>query len=397
MQMKIKGLAIIGVLALTLHIAACGSTAGKGTPAGTDQKEEELVVTDTHSDDGRMIVGIAMPSVTLERWNRDGNFLQKNFEEAGYEVIREHADDLIDDQIADIRMMIEANVDLLIITPVDGSSLTKVLQEAEEAAIPIISYDRLLRDSPYIDYYVSFDNYKVGTLQGQFVKEALDLDHAGNNKYNIEITAGDPVDNNARYFYGGMYDVIRPYIESGVLSIPSGQEDFLTVATSSWSTELAEERFSSILNSYYADGKTLSAAICSNDSTAFGVTQAITDNYHGSNQVIVTGQDADEANLVNLLNGKQSMTVYKALPNETIVTLALGKAIMEGKKPGTELIAESSFGFPCVYDTTSYDNGEIVVPSYLLEPVAITKDNVDEELVAPGYYSYDAQGNLKAN
>lgn len=391
--MKHKVIAAACIGAMVLGLCGCHSTAKKQE----EKPVEELVVQDTHSNDGINKVGISMPSETLERWNSDGRFLQQEFEAKGYTVIREQAKDLIDDQIRDIRGMIDQNVDLLIIGPVDGGSLSAVLKEAAQAGIPAIAYDRLLRQSPYVSYYVSFDNYKVGQLKGEYVKNTLDLDHAGHRRFNIEITAGDPVDNNARFFYNGMHDVIAPYVAKGILNIVSGQEDFYTTATSSWSTDLAEERFSGILNSYYASGKRLDAAICSNDSTALGVTRAVMDNYSGSNRVIITGQDGDYENLKNLMSGKQSMTVFKALSNEAVVTVALGDAIVSGKEPKEELIEESNFGFPVKFDTKSYDNGAIIVPSYLLEPVAITVDNVQSELVDTGYYHYDEEGNLKAN
>lgn len=357
-----------------------------------DNAGQELPIEDTHSDDGRQVVGISMPSHLLERWNRDGKHLKRQFKKAGYEVDLAYADDLIDVQIHDIEAMIADGADLLIVSPIDASSLVHVLEQAQAVNIPVISYDRLIRKTDAVDYYISFDNYMVGALQGEYIEEALDLPHAKEGDYNIEFTSGDSADNNARYFYNGMFDLLEPYIESGILTVPSGQMSYFETAISSWSTDLAEERFSGLLNSYYAGKKKLDCAACANDSTALGVVRAITNDYHKKNTVVVTGQDADEPNLRNVVDGTQSMTVYKALSNEAVVALALGKAILEGQNPKEDLIVASDWDFDCVYDTESYDNGEGVVPSYLLTPVVITKDNLQEELIDTGYYVIGEDG-----
>ena len=303
-----------------------------------------------------------------------------------------YADDLIDAQIHDIEDMIADGADLLLVSPIDASSLVRVLEQAHEVNIPVIAYDRLIRKTSAVDYYISFDNYMVGALQGGYIEEMLDLPHAKEGAYNIEFTSGDSADNNARYFYNGMFDLLEPYIEAGILQVPSGQMSYFETAISSWSTDLAEERFSGLLNSYYLGGKRLDCAACANDSTALGVTRAITSDYHKKNTVVVTGQDADQPNLKNIIDGKQSMTVYKALSNEAVVALALGKAIMEGQDPKEDLIEASDWDFDCVYDTESYDNGKIVVPSYLLEPIVITKDNIQTELIDTGYYVIGEDG-----
>ncbi|MCI5758588.1 MAG: sugar-binding protein, partial [Eubacterium sp.] len=272
--------------------------------------------------------------------------------------------------------------------------LSQVLNEAKDAGIPVIAYDRLIMNTDAISYYVSFDNYTVGKLQGEFVAKQLDLDNAGDKTYNIEFTAGDPADNNATFFFNGAMDVLKPYIDKGTLKVPSGQTEFDQVATAQWDTSTAMKRFQNILGSYYSDGTQLDAAVCSNDSTALGVTQAIESDYAGSNDVIITGQDGDEANLANIVDGKQTMTVYKAVANEAVVTLDLAEAMLNGEKPDDSLISKSGWDFDCSYDTSSYDNGTGVIPSYLLVPTVVTKDNMDKELVDPGYYTKDDKGYL---
>jgi putative multiple sugar transport system substrate-binding protein len=330
-----------------------------------------------------------MPTKSLERWNRDGSFLEQQFKAAGAETELTFSDNKIDQQVKDIENLISDKVDLLVVAAIDGESLSNVLSEAKDAGIPVIAYDRLIMDTDAISYYVSFDNYKVGQLQGQFVIDQLDLKNAGDKTYNIEFTAGDPADNNAKFFFNGAYDTLKEYIDAGTLVIPSGQNTFDKVATAAWDTTKAMNRMQNILGSYYSDGTQLDVALCSNDSTALGVTQAIESDYAGDNQVLITGQDGDEANLANIVDGKQTMTVYKAVKNETYVTLNLGAALLSGKTPDESLISDSGWDFDCTFDTSSYDNGTGVIPSYLLVPTVVTKDNIQKELVDTGYYTMD--------
>ena len=344
----------------------------------------------TESKGGK--IGISMPTKSLERWNRDGSYLEKEFEKAGFEVSLTYSDNKIDQQVKDIEGLIADKVDLLVIAAIDGESLAQVLAEAKNQNIPVIAYDRLIMNTDAISYYVSFDNYTVGKLQGEFVAEKLGLANAGDKKFNIEFTGGDPADNNATFFFNGAMDVIKPYIESGTVVVPSGQTAFEQVGTAQWDTSKALSRFQNILGSYYSDGTQLDAAVCSNDSTALGVTQAIQSDYAGSNEIIITGQDGDEANLANIIDGKQTMTVYKAVANEAIATLNLGEAILKGEKPDESLIKKSGWSFDCTYDTSSYNNGSAVIPSYLLVPVTVTKDNIQKELVDTGYYTMGSDG-----
>lgn len=346
-----------------------------------------------YAEEAATKIGISMPTQSLERWNRDGSYLQEQFEAEGYEVELTYSDNDIDRQVNDIQNLISDGVDFLVIAAIDGGTLNTVMDEAVEAGIPVIAYDRLIMHDG-TSYYVSFDNYTVGTLQGQFVVDTLDLDNA-DGPFNIEFTAGDPADNNAGYFFNGAYDVLSPYIESGKLVVVSGQTDFDSVATPAWDTQTAMERMQNILASYYADGTQLDVALCSNDSTALGVTQAIQSDYAGDNAVLITGQDGDEANLANIVDGVQTMTVYKTVANEAVVTLDLAKAMLAGETPDAGLIEASAWDFHCVYDTESYFTTEgNYCPSYLLDPTVVTTENMQEVLVDPGYYTMDDDGYL---
>lgn len=339
-------------------------------------------------------IGISMPTQSLERWNRDGAYLQEQFEAAGYEVELTYSDNDQDKQVNDIQTLLSGGADILVVAAIDGQALNTVMDEAVEAGVPVIAYDRLIMHDG-ASYYVSFDNYTVGTLQGQYVVDTLDLDNAGDATYNIEFTAGDPADNNAGFFFNGAYDVLSPYIEAGTLNVVSGQTDFDSVATAQWDTQTAMERMQNILASYYADGTVLDVALCSNDSIALGVTQAILSDYAGDNTVLITGQDGDEANLANIVDGTQSMTVYKAVANEAVVTLDLAKAVLAGEAADESLIEASGWDFDCAFDTESYETSAgNACPSFLLVPTIVTVDNLQEALVDPGYYTVDDDGYL---
>ena len=339
-------------------------------------------------------IGISMPTQSLERWNRDGSYLDEQFKNAGYETILTYSDNDAGRQVNDIQNMLAEDVDILIIAAIDGEALNTVMNEAAEKGVPIISYDRLILNDA-VSYYVSFDNYTVGTLQGKYVEAALDLANAGDKTYNMEFTAGDPADNNAGYFFNGAYDVLKGYIEAGTLKVVSGQTEFQAVATAQWNTDTALNRATNVLASFYADGTVLDAWLCSNDSTALGVAKAIEDNYAGENTIIVTGQDGDIANLANIVDGKQTMTVYKNVANEAIVTLELAKAMLAGDIDGAALA--QTFGIECVFDVESYETSAgVKCPSFLLVPSVITAENL-EDLVATGLYTMGADGYLQAN
>lgn len=400
-----KLLAMILALVMALSLVACGGSSAPAEepkddapaaeePAAEEPAEEpaaEEPAEEPAAATGK--IGISMPTQSLERWNRDGSYLDEQFKAAGFETILTYSDNDSGRQVNDIQNMLAEDVDLLIVAAIDGEALNTVMNEAAEAEVPVISYDRLILNDA-VSYYVSFDNYTVGTLQGQYVESALDLANAGDKTYNIEFTAGDPADNNAGYFFNGAFDVLKPYIDAGTLVVVSGQTEFDAVATAQWNTDTAMERAQNILASYYADGTQLDAWVCSNDSTSLGVVQALESDYAGGNEIIVTGQDGDIANLKNIVDGKQTMTVYKNVANEAVVTLELAKAMLSGATIDGSLC--DSFGVECAYDTESYETSAgNKCPSFLLVPSVITKDNL-QELVDTGLYVMGDDGYLAA-
>ena len=351
---------------------------------GTEKKEDTKPAVRTE----KKTVGISMPAKELKRWNNDGEYLKKQFESAGYEVKLALADNTAERQNEDVSEMIADKVDLLLIAPVDGTSMTDTLESAKEANIPVVSYDRLIMNSDAVTYYVSFDNYLVGKLQANYVLDQLSFRSSSTGTYNIEFVAGDVNDNNARMFFNGAYDTLKNDIESGKLVVKSGLTTFERVAVTDWTTDNSEQNMKQVLKENYSDGEKLDAVVCANDSTALGVTQALDANYTGDKFPIITGQDGDIENLKNIVDGKQSMTVYKNFHDEATVAFEVCKKILQGEIPTGKLISE--LNIPVNYDSESYKTDVKYVQSYLLVPSVITKENL-QLLVNSGLYKWDSE------
>ncbi len=319
-------------------------------------------------------VGVSMPTKDLQRWNQDGENMEKLLKEAGFEVSLQFASNDVQQQLAQVETMINDGCEVVVIAAIEGSSLGAALDLAGEKGVKVIAYDRLLMDNANVDYYATFDNFKVGVVQGTYVKEALDLDNA-EGPFVVEFTAGDPGDNNAGFFFNGAMSVLKPYIDSGKIVVKSGQVAFEEVATPTWKTEVAQTRAETVLASYYADGSDIDAWVCSNDSTALGVTNALEANYTGK-WPIITGQDCDIANTKNMIAGKQAMSVFKDTR-----TLAAQVVKMVGQILNGETVD--------VNDEETYNNNVKVVPSFLCEPVFASVDNYKELLIESGYYTED--------
>ena len=325
-------------------------------------------------------VGVSMPTKDLQRWNQDGEYMEKLLTEAGFEAELQYASNDVPTQLNQVETMIDDGCEVIVIAAIEGSSLGAALDKAAEKGVKVIAYDRLLMDNANVDYYATFDNYKVGTVQGTYVKEALDLDNA-EGPFVVEFTAGDPGDNNAGFFFNGAMDVLKPYIDAGKIVVTSGQTEFEKVATPEWKPETAQARAENILSSFYADGTELDAWVCSNDSTALGVTNALEANYTGK-WPIITGQDCDVTNTNNMIDGKQAMSVFKDTRTLAAQVVKMIDQILKGEEVD-------------VNDTTTYDNGKKVVPSFLCDPVIGTKDNYKELLIESGYYLETEDGHVK--
>jgi putative multiple sugar transport system substrate-binding protein len=319
-------------------------------------------------------VGVSMPTKDLQRWNQDGDNMKAMLEEAGFEVDLQYASNEVKTQLDQVENMISDGASVLVIAAIEGSSLGEALDMAKENEIPVIAYDRLIMESDAVSYYATFDNFMVGQIQGQYVRDTLDLDNA-DGPFNIEFTAGDPGDNNAGFFFNGAFDVLKPYIDEGKLVVPSGQMTFEEVATPTWGTDVAQKRAEDILSSFYADGTNLDAWLCSNDSTSLGVQNALDANYTGT-YPIITGQDCDIQNTKNMIAGKQSMSVFKDTRTLAAQVVKMVEQIIAGEEVE-------------VNDTETYDNGTGVIPSFLCEPVFADANNYKELLIDSGYYTED--------
>lgn len=349
-----------------------GSTGGTGGTGGTGSTGGNP---DNKGIQGSGKIGVSMPTKDLMRWAQDGDRMKKELEAMGYTVDLRYAGNQVTVQVQQIQDMIEIGCEVIVVAAIESSSVIQVLENAKAQGVTVIAYDRLIYGTEAVDYYVSFDNYMVGQLQGKYIVEALDLDNA-NGSFNIEITAGDPTDNNAALFYQGAMDAIKPYIDSGKLKVLSGQKDFKDVATDSWKTDNAQARAENILAAYYPSGTNIDAWLCSNDSTACGVINAL-DKYYKGNYPVITGQDCDILSVKHIIAGKQAMSVFKDTRTLASQAAKMASQVMNGQKVD-------------VNDTDTYNNGKKDISSYLCSPVFVTVDNYKTILVDSGYYTQDA-------
>ena len=307
--------------------------------------------------------------------------MEEMFKAAGFEVDLQYAgDNDVPTQINQIENMIAGGCDVLVIAAIDGDSLTEVLAGAEEKGIPVIAYDRLIMNTTAVSYYVTFGNEKVGTVQGQFIADELDLANAP-GPYNIEFFTGDPSDSHIHFFYRGAIEVLQPFLDKGTLVCPSGQTDSLTTATVAWKTENAQARMENLISSqgYSPTGTKLDAVMCSNDSLAQGVTNALVNaGFTAENFPIITGQDCDIVSVKNMLAGLQSMSVFKDTRTLAAQVVTMVTQLLNGETVD-------------VNDTTTYDNGTGIIPTYLCEPLSFTVDDIPK-LVEIGYYTAEELG-----
>ena len=317
-------------------------------------------------------VAISLPTKNLRRWIDDGNRMKASLEKAGYEVDLQYAANDTSTQIDQVRNMILGRCSLLIIAPISSAEWHQLLSEAKKNNIPVISYDRLLMDTDAVDYYVTCDFYLTGQMQAEYILEKLDVEHS-DRPVNIEIFTGDASDNQTNFFYNGAMDVLDSYIADGRIVVKSGQTELDQVATVGWRTELAQTRMDALLASFYSDGTPLDAVLCSNDSTALGVTNSLVANYTGSYPVI-TGLDCDIANVKNIIAGKQSMSLFHDTRTLADATVNMTLDLLSGKEPTTN-------------DDVRYNNGKKTVRSYLCAPLLVDISNYKDILIGGGYYT----------
>lgn len=349
---------------LALALTACGQS-GEG---GSDDKG---------GSDGAT-VGIAMPTKSSERWIADGANVEKELKAKGYKTKLVYGEDDPDQQVSQIENMITQGVDALIIAAIDNKSLNNVTQQAKDADIPVIAYDRLILGTENVDYYASFDNEKVGELQGGYIAEKLGLKAGKKGPFNIELFGGSNDDNNTRYFFQGAMNALKPYIDKGELVVRSKQTALNQVTTLRWDGGIAQRRMDDLLTSTYRSAR-VDAVLSPYDGISIGILSALKSDGYGSKakpMPVVTGQDAELASVKSIIANEQTQTVYKDLRKLAKVASNMVEASLNDKKPE-------------VNDTKSYDNGVKVVPAYLLQPVSVDKSNYKKELVDDGYYTED--------
>jgi putative multiple sugar transport system substrate-binding protein len=322
-------------------------------------------------------VGIAMPTKASARWIDDGNNIVKQLQAAGYSTDLQYADDDIPNQLSQIENMVTKGSKVLVVAAIDGTTLSDVLQKAHDAGIKVIAYDRLIRDSGNVDYYATFDNFKVGVLQAGSIVDALGLKD-GKGPFNIELFGGSPDDNNAFFFYDGAMSVLQPYIDSKKLVVKSGQTGMDKVGTLRWDPATAQARMDNLLSANYTDAK-VDAVLSPYDGLSIGILSSLKGVGYGTAAQplpVVTGQDSEVPSVKSIIAGEQHSTIFKDTRDLAKVTVGMVNALMEGKTPE-------------VNDTKTYDNGVKVVPSFLLTPVAVDKTNYQKVLVDSGYYTAD--------
>ncbi|OLF18030.1 multiple monosaccharide ABC transporter substrate-binding protein [Actinophytocola xanthii] len=356
--------------ATALVLAGCGSS-----EKTADQQSE--------SGEGAL-VGVTMPTRSSERWIHDGDNIKRALEERGYQVDLQYAENDIPTQANQLENQITKGARVLIVASIDGTALTSQLQQAADADIPVIAYDRLIRKSPNVDYYASFDNFTVGVQQATSLLTGLGMlkpdgsPGTAKGPFNIELFAGSPDDNNATFFFDGAMSVLKEHIDSGHLVVRSGQTDFRTIAILRWDPATAQRRMEDLLTSTYGNAR-VDGVLSPYDGLSIGILSALRSSGYGTAgqpYPVVTGQDAEVASVKSIIAGEQYSTIHKDTRELADVAVRMADAVLKGEEPE-------------VNNTEDYENGEKVVPAYLLEPVIVDKSNYQKVLVESGYYSAD--------
>ena len=322
------------------------------------------------------LIGVAMPTQSLQRWNQDGANMKAKLEEKGYKVDLQYANNDINTQIQQLENMITKGCKVLVIASIDGSVLSDVLKKAKENDVKVIAYDRLIMNTPNVDYYATFDNFKVGVIQGRYIESALGLAQ-GKGPFNIELFAGSPDDNNALFFNKGAMSILQPYLDKKQLVVPTGQTEFTVIAIQSWSSEKAQARMDNLIAAKYARKTKLDAVLSPNDSLAIGIVASLKNAGYGTAKKpypVLTGQDCDKANVKAMIANQQSMSIFKDTRTLAAKVVEMVEAIMKGKEAP-------------VNDTKTYNNGVKYVPSFLCDPVYADKFNYRALLIESGYYT----------
>ncbi len=375
-----KFAAVAAGLTLALSLAACGGGGAGGDDDTTDTTDEGT--TEETAEGG--LIGVAMPTQTSSRWIADGNAVKEGLEELGYEVDLQYANDDIPTQQQQIDAMISKGATALIIAAIDGTTLSGQLQSAADKGIPIISYDRLIRDSENVDFYVSFDNFQVGVQQATSLLVGLGVLNADGSEgdatgpFNIELFAGSLDDNNAHFFFKGAMSILQPLIDDGTLVVKSGQTTIEQVNILRWQQETAQRRMEDLLTSTYNDGSKVDGVLSPYDGLSRGIIVALQNAGYPATIAegfpIVSGQDAEIESVKLIADDVQFSTIFKDTRLLAAQAVIAATAYLNGEEPEAN-------------NTEDYDNGVKVVPSHLDESTIIYTDNIQSELVDSGYWT----------
>lgn len=380
-----RGIAVMAMFAASaLSLTACSGGGSSTTDSPSNGASQSA---DKPAEGGKIKVGVSMPTKTSERWIADGKAVKEGLEKAGYEVDLQFANDDIPTQSQQVDQMITNGANALVIAAIDGTALGSQLDSAAQRNIPVLSYDRLIRDNGNVNFYVSFDNFKVGQAQGIALLHGLGLVDKDGNKvadapkgpFNIELFAGSPDDNNAGFFFNGAMDVLKPYLDDGTLVVPSGQKDFKTVAILRWQQDVAQKRMEDLITANY-DGGTgkLDGVLSPYDGLSRGIITALQGAGYPKTRAeglpVVTGQDAEIGSVKLINDGVQDSTIFKNTNTLAVKAVEVVKDLVEGKEPEAN-------------NTKDYNNGVKVIPSYLLDVVTVYKDDIKKELIDSGYWT----------
>ncbi|MER7796755.1 sugar-binding protein [Microbacterium sp. NPDC096154] len=355
---KIALAATAAAAALALGLTGCSSERGGGAPAASGGSEAPAGF-----EEGARI-GVALPDKTSENWVLAGDLFTQGLEDAGFQADVQYApaSNTVAEQQNQIQAMVTSGAKVIVIGAKDGKQLSTQVEAAKDAGAYVIAYDRLIENTEAVDYYVAFDNFKVGELQGQALLEGLEANAGHEAPYNIELFSGSPDDANSAVFFDGAMSVLQPKIDDGTLVVASGQTEIAQTATQGWLAENAQERMDGLLTSTYGD-KELDGVLSPNDTLARAILTSV--DQAGKKQPVVTGQDSEVESVRWIMEDRQYSTINKDTALLVEQTIKMVGQLQKGEEVD-------------VNDTEQYDNGVKVVPAYLLEPVIVTKDNAAE-------------------
>jgi len=354
-RIAITATALAAAVALTL-------TGCSGSRGGADPSESEAAA----GFPADSTIGVALPDKTSENWVLAGALVEEGLEAAGFkgDVQYAPASNTVAEQQNQISAMVTNGAKVIVIGAKDGKQLGTQLQQAADAGVKIIAYDRLIENTENVDYYVAFDNFKVGQLQGEALLEGLAERSGHEAPWNIELFSGSPDDANSAVFFDGAMEVLQPMIDDGTLVVKSGQTEITQTATQGWEAENAQSRMDTLLAGSYGDAD-VDGVLSPNDNLARAIITSAEQAGKDITKITVTGQDSEVESVKSIMAGQQYSTINKDTALLVEQTINMIVQLQKGEEVG-------------VNDTEQYDNGVKIVPAYLLDPVIVTRENAAE-------------------